>query len=184
MPLEIDEEKLTPLGRATFRMGVLACGLTEDRGWIAIHVDAEMDEFGSARRAYVRVMLSFIEGMNHALKQILIAAAECHRVNLSDEEVQILRGVQIQLDGKYKPKVVHRPLRVKDDVRFTLLMLGKCADAPFDPNFGDQGWAAFLDAIAIRNRVTHPKSRDDLWLTDADLVRVDQAVKWFEDETG
>ncbi len=181
-----DEEKLNPLGKATSRMGVLAYGLTEDRIWVASQVDSEQernDEAGSARRAYVRVMLSFIEGMTDALKQILLGGSECGRFKLDEAEVHVLREVHFQLDGKFRAKVVRRPMRVKDNVRFTLLLLGRLADKPFVPNFGDQGWASFLEAVVIRNRVTHPRTRDDLWLTNADLDKVNEAVKWFEVET-
>jgi hypothetical protein len=182
MTVEINEEDLDPIGRAMMRLGVLAYGLTADREWGAAQVDAG-DEAGSARRAYVRAMLSFVEGMTNALKGLLLAAHEQQRVQLTDAEIHMLREVQFELDGKFRARVTRRPLRVKDDVRFTLLLLGRCADQPFHPSFGDDGWRAFLDAVAIRNRVTHPRSRDDLWLTEEDLDRVDRAAKWFEDES-
>jgi hypothetical protein len=183
MVIEIDESKLDPVGRALMRFGVLAYGLTADREWVAAQVDAGDDEAGSARRAYVRVMLAFVEGMTHAHKDLLLAANETGRVKLSVPEVFVLHEVQFQLDAKAKARPVRRPLRLKESVRFLLKLLGRCADPPFDPNFQDDGWRAFMDAIVIRNRVTHPRTRDDLWLTEADLDRVDQAVKWFEDET-
>jgi hypothetical protein len=182
MTVTIDESKLGPMGLAMMRLGVLAYGLTEDRKWVATQVDAD-DEAGSARRAYVRTMLCFVEGMTHAFKEFLLAASDAKRIQLSDAERHVLREIQFQLDGKYRAKAVTRPLRAKDDVRFTLTLLGRCADAPFQPSFGDEGWQAFLDAISIRNRVTHPRSREDLLLTESDLDRVDKAVKWFEDES-
>jgi hypothetical protein len=178
----IDESKLDPVGRAMMRLGVLAYGLTADREWVAAQVDIG-DEAGSARRAYVRVMLSFMEGMSHALKGVLLAADQTGRFKLSVPEIFVLHEVVFQLDTKARARPVRRPLRLKESVRFMLKLLGRCADTRFEPNFGDDGWRAFLDAIAIRNRVTHPRTRDDLWLTETDLDRVDRAVKWFEDET-
>ncbi|MBI1815909.1 MAG: hypothetical protein HYR72_13095 [Deltaproteobacteria bacterium] len=179
----IDESQLDPVGGALLRLGVLAYGLTADREWVATRVDVG-DENGSARRAYIRVMLSFIEGMNHALSDVLLAADKTGRVeHLSVPEIFVLHGVQFQVDTKGRARAVRRPLRLKDSVRLLLKLLGRCADAPFEPNFGDEGWRAFLDAIAIRNRVTHPRTRADLWLTEEDLERVDRAIKWYEDET-
>lgn len=177
-----DPASLGAVGQAMVRLGVLAFGLTTDREWVAAQVDSG-DEFGSARRAYVRVMLSFIEGMSHAIKDLLIAADREKRLSLSLPEVFVLREVQFEVDGKARARAVRRPLRTKDGVRFLLKLLGRVAQPPFEPQFGDDGWRAFSEAIEIRNRVTHPRSREDLWLTDKDLDVVDRAVLWFEDET-
>jgi len=178
----IDESKLDPVGQAMMRLGVLSYGLTADREWVAAQVDLG-DENGSARRAYVRVMLSFTEGMSHALAGVLLAAEQTGIKKMSVPEIFVLHGLQFQVDAKGRAHTTRRPERLKERVRFLLKLLGRCADIPFEPDFGDEGWRAFLDAIAIRNRVTHPQTRDDLWLTEHDLDRVDRAMKWYEDET-
>jgi len=179
----IDETKLGPVGQAFMRLSVLACGLTADREWVAAQVDAG-DEMGSARRAYVRTMLAFIEGMSHAFRDLLLTANQAKRVALNVPEIAILSEIQFQLDGKGNARHVRRPLRLRDNVRFIVRLLGRLADTPFEPNFGDQGWRSFLQAVAIRNRVTHPRTREDMWVTDENLEEVDRAIKWFEDETG
>jgi hypothetical protein len=179
----IDESQLRPLGKAYMRLGVLAYALTADRQWAADALGDPDDEAKSAPRAYVRTMLAFIEGMTAAFRDILLTALAEKRIELSVPEIFVLKEVQFDIDGKYHARARRRPMRLRDTVRFTLQLMGRVADQPFTPEFGDGGWEALLDAIAIRNRVTHPARREDLWVSDADLARVDRAVKWFEDET-
>lgn len=171
-----------PIGQAVERLGILAYGLTKDRMWASEQLDVD-NEAGSARRVYVRTQLTFVEGMTHAFKDVLLAMAECEKIDLADAEKQMLREVQYQLDGKYRARVVRRPVRTKDYVRFALVLMGRSVKPSFKPDFGGKGWQAFDKAISIRNRVTHPKSRDDHWVSEEDLDTVDEAIEWFEDET-
>jgi hypothetical protein len=41
------------------------------------------------------------------------------------------------------------------------------------------GWQAFRKAVAIRNRITHPREIRDLLITDAELEDVTRAYHWF-----
>lgn len=45
-------------------------------------------------------------------------------------------------------------------------------------NFGGEGWAKVKDAIAIRNRITHPKASEEILVSDADLAGVWRALSW------
>ncbi|MBJ6121393.1 hypothetical protein JAO74_06270 [Sphingomonas sp. BT553] len=50
-------------------------------------------------------------------------------------------------------------------------------------DFGGPGWAALKTAMAIRNRVTHPKSLDDLTVTIHDLSTVRTSFQWIASTT-
>jgi len=43
------------------------------------------------------------------------------------------------------------------------------------------GWDAMTKAINIRDRISHPKTPDDLTITDSDMKVFDRATKWFSD---
>lgn len=43
----------------------------------------------------------------------------------------------------------------------------------------DAGWCSMKQAYRIRDRITHPKSRDDIGITDGDMNVFGRAVKWF-----
>ena len=46
-------------------------------------------------------------------------------------------------------------------------------------DFGDRSWAEFQQAIAIRNRITHPKSISNLEITDDDIAAVTRSLFWL-----
>jgi len=45
---------------------------------------------------------------------------------------------------------------------------------------GNQDWEVFLKAKNIRNRITHPKTNEDLFIQDIEVVTIKQTVCWFE----
>lgn len=48
-------------------------------------------------------------------------------------------------------------------------------------DFGVEGWSALKRAIAARNRITHPKSSDDLVLSDGEIEAAKSGFFWFSD---
>ncbi len=46
-------------------------------------------------------------------------------------------------------------------------------------DFNEPGWDDLLLAIKIRNRATHPKSLDDLQISDDDLISVNSGFHWL-----
>lgn len=45
--------------------------------------------------------------------------------------------------------------------------------------FDATGWQALQEAALIRNRVTHPKSTEDMVITPADLVQLRAGMAWL-----
>jgi len=48
-------------------------------------------------------------------------------------------------------------------------------------DFGGADWDNFRQAISIRHRVTHPKSANDLHVSNADVEQATGALFWFLD---
>lgn len=46
-------------------------------------------------------------------------------------------------------------------------------------NFGEHHWAELRHALKIRHRITHPKSNDDLEVTDDEALRCASASNWL-----
>ncbi len=95
--------------------------------------------------------------MTHAFKDVMLALAECGKMELSEAERQVLREVQYQLSG-YKAEAVRRPIRTVNYVRFVVSLMCRITGQDVKTIFGGAGWKALRDSVAIRNRVTHPKS--------------------------
>ena len=49
-----------------------------------------------------------------------------------------------------------------------------------DVDFDGEGWAAFRDALTVRDRVSHPKCFEDCAVTDEELERIDRGRRWYE----
>ena len=48
-------------------------------------------------------------------------------------------------------------------------------------DYGDGGWAAMLQGLETRNRISHPKLTAQLAVTDKELETVKTAKKWADD---
>jgi hypothetical protein len=76
---------------------------------------------------------------------------------------------------------------VKEQTRFisipTMIRLTTRLAEEFSPelkvDFGGTGWSAFREAIAIRNRVTHPKKYADLELSIEDVRKSQLGFMWL-----
>ena len=167
----------TPL----LNLGLLAYALTADREWAAALLDE--DENGSARRAYVRVMLAFVEGMTSAFKGFTLDQSDKKGVVLSPGQLALLREEQYELQSG-DAAVRQKLLPAADNVLFAICMLARVVGEAPPTVTGDQGWQAFRRAIKVRNRVTHPRLPHDLAVSDDDLVDVDKGIAWFEEQTG
>ena len=77
--------------------------------------------------------------------------------------------------------------KLRDQTRFTPMatmfrFVTRIAEEQYGEqlvDFGSSEWKNFVYAIAIRNRVTHPKTIMDLTLSDVDIATVKAALLWF-----
>ena len=49
----------------------------------------------------------------------------------------------------------------------------------FDCDFSHVGWANLKKAVEVRNRLVHPKTIDDLKVSDDELAMAQSALGWF-----
>lgn len=52
-------------------------------------------------------------------------------------------------------------------------------DPAFTADFGGKEWRDFCDAVATRNRLTHPKTLTDLEVSDAEVDQVLSSFFWI-----
>jgi hypothetical protein len=101
----------------------------------------------------------------------------------SDGEVAILREEGYQLDEAGRVSTREQFPATKGNVRFGCFAFAKANNSPHVIDCGSSGWQAFRDAVAIRNRLVHPKVPNDLLVSDDDMKTVRAAITWFQDET-
>lgn len=130
------------------------------------------------KRAYVRSVFAFIEGVLYRIK-ITAAHYGVLRGNLSPQELVVLEDMKLDIDskGKVSSKPLYPPFL--NNVKFTFKIYSKTADSTFQLSTGGAGWQSLCDALKVRNRLMHPKEIIDLEVTDTEIETTKKAVDWF-----
>lgn len=164
---------------------LLVHALLEDQHH-ALTLMVDGDRSPEARRVYVRAAMAFVEGATNAFKRVALAA----RGWKSDEplftraEVALLREESYRVNRKGVAEIQSLFIPLGNNIKLALRTFAKAQERPTPNNYDGSGWGAMLDAIRIRNRLTHPHLLEDLNVSDDELRAVEKAVEWFQAETG
>jgi hypothetical protein len=131
------------------------------------------------RRGYIRSLFSMIEGITNYLKTLALRAGESNRNLFTPAETALLREESYAINNKGEAYVQPRFLKIEDNLVFALRMYLHDKPVPLEIERDGVGWNAFREAIVIRNRITHPRSLDDLSVTDSEVEKIRQAEHWF-----
>ena len=112
-------------------------------------------------------------------KQIVLASHGDYDYQLNIGEVALLREEAFDIDSRGKVVVRSANLRTLNNIRFTLSIVGRTIAPGYEPPVGDAGWEALQKALKVRHRVTHPKERSDLAISNDELDQIRAAFKWF-----
>jgi hypothetical protein len=133
------------------------------------------DEHEAIRRMYVRVFITMVEGSVATIKSKIL----WYTASLNDAERAVLRDVTFELKENGKPceRVLHPPLL--SSLKFAFRMFASVHKLATRPDYSTSGWKAMQNVMILRNRLTHPKTPEDLRVTPTDLATVDEAELWF-----
>lgn len=135
-----------------------------------------------AKRAYIRSSFAYIEGTVWLLKQACLGAADTTRPRVfSLAEYALLNDESYDLKNNGEPSVQTKFLRLPDNVKFTDRAVAKFFGSKPQVHAGSTAWMNFLEAIKIRNRITHPKSLKDYEVIDNEIEVCREATHWFND---
>jgi hypothetical protein len=133
-----------------------------------------------SKRAYVRCLFSMIEGILFRIRQILVE--NNLKTNfLNPEQIIILKQISLELDDKGKIKTKDKFYEFNKMFRFTLEIFCKINNKHdvFMEFIADHKYQDFKNSIYIRNKLTHPKLGQDIFVTDNELAIVFSAGDWF-----
>jgi hypothetical protein len=140
--------------------------------------DDVTDQQAGARRAYVRAVFALVEAVVEQHKRLLLDLA-ARQVIVLDPQTRAALAEQTYtvadngiISGRDQYLQLRRKLRLV--YRVASEVLGRMA-VPYD----DHGWQRFGEAIAIRDRITHPKTYADCDIAGDDLDTVDGGHNWF-----
>jgi hypothetical protein len=141
----------------------------------------EAEDTASARREFVRTTFSAIEGCIWQYREDVRSFIKDIEKMSSITEIALAEtSYSVTETGKIVPQI--RYIAMPSMFRLiTRLAEECCLDLKVD--FSNTGWAHFLQAIKIRNRVTHPKEASDLEVSEADIQVTQTAFFWVIDIT-
>jgi len=140
---------------------------------------AKLSKTESAERSFVRAVFAMIEGSVFNLKQIALALSKHGKGNFSQAELVMLDEVSYDLDDKGITKSQVKFIPLPKNMRFAFSSAARAFGVAYELKVDDAGWNMFKDALLIRNRITHPKSSDDLKVLDKEVQIVTDAAEWF-----
>ena len=96
-------------------------------------------------------------------------------------EIQLLREQNSEVDDSGGIRTTPKFIHAARNIRFAQASYLRSIKTGFAVNYQDHGWATLREVITLRNRLTHPKTKDDLAVSDAALNHVIAANDWFRD---
>ena len=150
--------------------------LTELRDQVAVPGLANTtQERQVVRRLYVRMFVTLLEGTIATFKSKVLE----HPTNLNECERAVLRDITYDLNDKGDPfeRALHPPLL--SSIKFAFRMLSRAYGLKHKPDYSLKGWQDLQEVLRIRNRLTHPKTVEQMRVTAAELKLVDSAELWF-----
>lgn len=134
-------------------------------------------------RVFVRSLFSMIEGMTYRIRQILLHRYKNNEINLTTEQALVLKESSVYIDDTGICITKQKNYRFENLVRFTFKTYCDIYKKKeiLDKYISDNRYCLFKDAIKIRNRVTHPKTGNDIFVNGRELILLLSVENWFDD---
>jgi hypothetical protein len=130
----------------------------------------------SSAMAYVRSVFGMVEGSISAMSSLLLEGRRVWDWSLSDDEVRILWDA-VPEPGCERPSGGRATLTERTKAIFKI---GRRLFGPHcRTDYGGVPYRSFREALAIRDRLMHPKKGSDLSITPRELGMVDVGRDWF-----
>ena len=131
------------------------------------------------KRTYTHSFFAMVEGVIFQLKKIALEAND--EANVFDVyEVELLSEKSGFLANNGVAKQSKAKLQLMPNIIFSLNYAAKALRLTYIVN-KDSGYESMLEAIKIRDRITHPKRKASLIVSDQDMVVLGNANAWFRD---
>ncbi|MEO5706258.1 MAG: hypothetical protein ABIT10_01910 [Alteraurantiacibacter sp.] len=129
------------------------------------------------KRNLVRTTFAAIEGLAWIFREHIVDVAET-TAGLKADEIQALAETACAVSEQGRISVQSRFIPFLAGIRLIARIAERLTpEAAID--FSGKAWPRFKNAVALRNRITHPKSRSDITLTEVDVAISLGALFWF-----
>jgi hypothetical protein len=141
-------------------------------------IQAGQEDNEMAVRAVLRTLFAWVEATVFALKRIALKTTE-HKELFSPAELAMLHEHSYDLDEKGKAKIQTKFIPLPKNLRFAFESCSRAFGIRNTLDVGNTGWDSFQKAIEMRNRITHPRTPEDLHISDEDFAQIELAISWF-----
>lgn len=125
---------------------------------------------GLAKRNFVRALFAWIEAVSYLMRQHVLQ--EARKEMLTEESVPTLLAASERsyyIDGNGDVVQTRLKTRSSNSLLFSLKSFAEGMGLSLTIDRGGHNWQAYSRALKIRDRLTHPRSVEDLELTEADI---------------
>ncbi len=139
------------------------------------------DPSGFWSRTFIKTTVSLIEAEIFILKQETLFYCRENNIQLSPELSLFLdnKKYEISSNGQIKERLLQ--VRLKDDIRFIFGHILSIKGHAIHSGYGETGWSKVISTIAVRNRLTHPKSIGNMIVSKLEVNDCSLAFKWCID---
>lgn len=139
----------------------------------------EIDDSQATRRELIRALFAAIEGF------VWWYRTHIHAIAVDIHEVPPLMAMALSETSYVVSEngALHEQVRfipITSMIRLVTRLAGEL-NTELKVDFSGEGWSSLNQAIAIRNRITHPKSKTDLEITDEDIAKSEAGFFWLLD---
>lgn len=130
-------------------------------------------------RVFVRSLFSMVEGVSYRIRQILLQRYNSGEIKLTDKQVIVLS----EKKESEKKNIWRRYNSFEGMFKYTFMTycsLYKKGNI-YNKFISNQKFQSFITANGVRNRITHPKTSNDVFVSGADMNIIDEGYEWFND---
>lgn len=159
------------------KLGKVVVPLANDvvESYKALNVEGE----DHLKRSFVRKVFAFIEGSTFAIKNLLIQQSRFKKIVLSEEEMLLLkeRTASLNTDGDSIETKLH--LKTIPNIKFMFKKANILMEINPPISLDSDGWQSTQRDKSVRDRLTHPKTEEDIRLSGTELEDCKKSFQWF-----
>ncbi|KAF0140859.1 MAG: hypothetical protein FD122_2032 [Stygiobacter sp.] len=131
------------------------------------------------RRSFIRSLFAAIESVIFGMKTEILNRLSEANPPFTTGELVILEEKSFTIDKS--GDIIESPkyLELKKNIRFVFRTYGKCYGTQLELDVSGTDWKNFTELVEVRNRITHPKTKNDIIITDDEINKSKLLFGWF-----
>jgi hypothetical protein len=142
-------------------------------------LDASKADCQFTRRTMVRTIFACIEAYVSHLKQSTLLFSTDQPNLFQPVEILALRDEESFIADNGKLGTRGTRIRFRTNLQLAFSSFARASGREYSLNFGDARGARFIEAVTVRDRITHPKSADAWEVSESEVALVQDAWCWF-----